>query len=356
MRLPCLVLSFAICADAFLQPAFPGAARPAARPVSPPRRASAARAGIRPSCVLSNPGSERTQAPPLNKPDTGSNPSPYLTDRHGAMMSEEAVEAFFKKGYAVIDGAFDEAEAIQLEGAMDWAMSQFDNEHDSSWKGTRDDVVAFVDETAPWLPDPISGAIRRVKGFAALLQAGAAANNEGSQWRLRDSPAVAPATQERPLSVPHTVQLASFAPGGEYIIHSDNSRDKNGERRNFRSITAIAYAQPQDWQDEDEGNLRIWLRSDEIEAMHMDPADTESSIRQVLKEERIEGEPDCESTYLVDISPKAGRVVLFRSTLLHQVCPSSSRPRRAIAAWFYAPQELPEGSLFDGAREPVVEE
>ena len=54
--------------------------------------------------------------------------------------------------------------------------------------------------------------------------------------------------------------------GGIYKIHSDNSRDESGERRNHRVITAIAYAQPKDWSDEeDKGQLRLWLNSDEID-------------------------------------------------------------------------------------------
>lgn len=43
----------------------------------------------------------------------------------------------------------------------------------------------------------------------------------------------------------------------------------------------------------------------------------------------------------------AGRVVLFRSTLLHQVCPSTTRPRRAITVWFFCPQAETAGASAD---------
>lgn len=232
-------------------------------------------------------------------------------------------------------------------------MGQFDNEHHESWVGTRDDVVAFVDETAAWLPPPIADAICRIKGCAERLQEN---HPMCGLWRLRDGKMLEPATDKRPITLSQAVQLASFAPGGEYIIHSDNSMGEigKGERKNFRSITAIAYAQPQDWSEADEGNLRIWLRSDNIHVGDTPIVETEIMVRQELKAHRKEGEPDEDSTYLVDVQPRAGRLVLFRSTLLHQVCPSKSRARRAIAVWFYTPQEIKEGSQFDGAKKEVA--
>lgn len=47
-------------------------------------------------------------------------------------------------------------------------------------------------------------------------------------------------------------------------MHSDNSRGEDGERRNHRSLTAIAYAN-QDWTEDDKGSLRLWLNSDELD-------------------------------------------------------------------------------------------
>jgi hypothetical protein len=195
------------------------------------------------------------------------------------------------------------------------------------WAGTRDDITAFVDETAPWLPPPVRSTIQLLKGFAEALQepyANAMAT-QAHEWRLRQGDVLLPAKINRPLTLCDGAQLASFAPGGQYIIHSDNSFDSHMERRNYRTITAIAYAQPADWTAEDEGSLRIWLNSDHLDPFHLEPAETEQLIRETLAENwRKEHGSDTDQPHYVDIMPKAGRVVLFRSTLLHQVCVMST--------------------------------
>ena len=41
----------------------------------------------------------------------------------------------------------------------------------------------------------------------------------------------------------------------------------------------------------------------------------------------------------LDVAPEGGRVVIFRSSLLHEVKASAKRKRRAITQWLFAPCE-----------------
>jgi hypothetical protein len=90
------------------------------------------------------------------------------------------------------------------------------------WVGTRDDVTGFVDETAAWLPAIISNTISLLKGFAEALQEpyADAVQSDSHAWRLREGGVLSPAKNNRPLTLSDGAQLASFSPGGEYIIHS----------------------------------------------------------------------------------------------------------------------------------------
>lgn len=85
--------------------------------------------------------------------------------------------------------------------------------------------------------------------------------------------------------------------------------------------------------------MKFFAGSDEVDltTMPMNKGTT-TLVRESLKAKLDGSEPDEDSSYFVDIMPLAGRVVLFRSTLLHQVCPSTRRDRRAVTVWFYCPQ------------------
>lgn len=273
----------------------------------------------------------------------GISPAGYLDERHsGIPFTAEAKEQLISRGYVVLDGVLDEAEAERLSYSMDYVDDvMIDPDY---WKGVRDDAVQFVDEGAEWLPEPLARTISLVKGVGEMLQQSyieAMRGSHADDWRIRDGRPLEPATAERPLTIVPEAQLASFGPGGEYVIHSDNPLDENGARRNYRCFTVICYAQTADWSEEDKGHLRIWLGSDEIcpSECQEGGASTSEGLYKKLRERRRPGQPDEDSSYFVDVLPKAGRMVIFRSTQLHQVCPSSSRRRRAITVWVYSPQE-----------------
>jgi hypothetical protein len=273
----------------------------------------------------------------------GISPAGYLDERHSRIpLTAEATEQLFSRGYVVLDGVLDEAEAESLSYSMDYVDDlMIDPDY---WKGVRDDAVQFVDEDAEWLPEPLASTIRLVKGVGDMLHQPyieAMRGDYADKWRIRDGQPLEPATAERPLTVVPEAQLASFGPGGQYVIHSDNPLDENGARRNHRCFTVICYAQAADWSDEDKGHLRIWVGTDNIcpSECQEEGVSTAEVLHKKLREGRRPELPDEDSSYFVDILPKAGRMVIFRSTLLHQVCPSLSRRRRAITVWVYSPQE-----------------
>lgn len=164
-------------------------------------------------------------------------------------------------------------------------------------------------------------------------------------WRIREGAPLPPATEERPLTVVPGAQLASYGPGGQYVIHSDNPRDENGGRRNYRCFTAICYAQHDGWEEEDKGHLRLWHGTGEIctSELGFEHLTAEEVLRDRLAKERRDDAAtpleDGNAAYCTEVLPKGGRIVIFRSTELHQVTASTSKRRRAITMWIYAPQE-----------------
>ena len=91
---------------------------------------------------------------------------------------------------------------------------------------------------------PVSRAITLLKAAAAELNPFVARHHEAANCEP-----VAPATAEAPLTVAPTAMLASYADGGRYRIHSDNSCGEGGSRLNWRELTAIVYANP-DWAED----------------------------------------------------------------------------------------------------------
>ena len=97
---------------------------------------------------------------------------------------------------------------------------------------------------------PVSKAITLLKAAAAELNPYFARHHECAV-----AEPVAPATVSSPLTVAPTAMLASYADGGRYRIHSDNSCGEGGSRLNWRELTAIVYANP-DWSEDDGGRHR----------------------------------------------------------------------------------------------------
>ena len=256
------------------------------------------------------------------------------------------VESLFKEGYVVLDGALTEEEVGTLELALrvidDGYMLQPEEQMG------RDDAIRFVDEKSAMLP--VAAAMQRLKAIGEALQpAYAKARNDGggsrasSAWtapwtRTGGAPEALeprePATSERLLTASTMVQLASYGADGVYCVHSDNSRDEAGRRRNERALTAILYANPSDWSEQEDGGcLRIWKDSDEVDCNSSSNSVDDEDENPASLGERLRAE----GASYVDIAPLQGRCVVFRSTLLHEVLPTKRRPRRAVTQWFYAP-------------------
>lgn len=136
-----------------------------------------------------------------------------------------------------------------------------------------------------------------------------------------DNP-IEPASEEEPLTIPDSIQLAEYGEGDFYTAHSDNSwtnESKSALRSNFRYYTCILYAND-GWKKGDGGALRIYPNS-----QHLYPA---SKAR------------DDDREY-VDIIPKNGRLLIFDSCLVHSVEPviSSGKVRRAFTMWITRPND-----------------
>jgi len=248
-------------------------------------------------------------------------------------LEQSEVDELFQNGYVVIDEALTSEESGKLEMAMGLLDDGFMLQPEE--QAGRDDAIRFVDEAIAMLP--IAAAMQRLKAIGEGLQptyAMALADSGSSPWaapwtRIGEPEALEPrepATRERLLTASTMAQLASYGPDGVYCVHSDNSRDELGRRRNERALTAIVYATPSDWSvDKDGGCLRIWTGTDEVDCnMEGDPATFGEALQ-------ADGVPH------VDIAPLQGRAVIFRSTLLHEVRPTKRRPRRAVTQWFFAP-------------------
>lgn len=99
------------------------------------------------------------------------------------------------------------------------------------------------------------------------------------------------------------------ARAAHYTWHHDNEQTEAGRWRNYRTLTAILYLNPVDWNvDRDGGGLECEI-----------PSSSSSPTTQI-------------------ISPKGGTLVLFDSrTIRHRVLPAH-RDRLALTQWFVSPQ------------------
>jgi predicted 2-oxoglutarate/Fe(II)-dependent dioxygenase YbiX len=102
------------------------------------------------------------------------------------------------------------------------------------------------------------------------------------------------------LLVPPSAQLAIYEDGAGYRAHRDNGPERGAPGENYRELTAILYLDERPTSGRG-GALRC----------HLDRA--------------------------VDVDPKPGRLVLFRSRgVLHEVVPVAGWTRVALTAWFLA--------------------
>ena len=135
-----------------------------------------------------------------------------------------------------------------------------------------------------------------------------------------------PATQENPLTIPNSIQIAEYAENGFYKAHSDNSLtnkivsdvgNDNRVRSNFRHYTCILYCND-DWEKEDGGALRLYPHTRNLK----NPDDATSH-----------------GFDFVDVRPKNGRLVIFDSCCIHSVekVTHKTKKRRALTLWINRP-------------------
>mmetsp|Transcript_1441 Transcript_1441/g.2839 ORF Transcript_1441/g.2839 Transcript_1441/m.2839 type:complete len:318 (-) Transcript_1441:15-968(-) len=135
-----------------------------------------------------------------------------------------------------------------------------------------------------------------------------------------------PATQENPLTIPNSIQLAEYAENDFYKAHSDNSLtekvvsdvgNNDRVRSNFRHYTCILYCND-DWEEEDGGALRLYPHTRNLS--NANPA--------ILN-----------GYDFVDIAPKNGRLIIFDSCNIHSVekVTHKTKKRRALTLWITRP-------------------
>lgn len=108
----------------------------------------------------------------------------------------------------------------------------------------------------------------------------------------------------------------------------------------MRELTSILYANPE-WGEADGGELQLWPRSETADPhAHGLSDEGQGAVRADLQRSWAgrRRPTDDEEEASVLVRPEGGRLVVFFSNLLHEVCPAA-RPRRAVTVWSYRPVE-----------------
>uniref|UniRef100_A0A7S2MHR9 Fe2OG dioxygenase domain-containing protein n=1 Tax=Octactis speculum TaxID=3111310 RepID=A0A7S2MHR9_9STRA len=313
-------------------------------------------------------------------------PSAGITELQetGMLVVDDALRRYISLGGATFD--FDggvECDAALHSGVKGLAASSSLKKTGQGEHIRGDHVGWFADFDVGMLTSPqgTSSSAAKMHGLAALRAAGsllrsvpAHLNDKGAHGkpssrrrgelgegeRCADSedredeaaPPVHPATVLAPLTVPSHVMVAQYPPGGSYCPHSDNGLEwvedvraeeklttapaaglKKASRRNHRQFTAIMYANMRpngkQWQPEDQGCLRIYEGS----------GGGSSSVcgKALLAGGKSAAAKAVVGLSFVDIVPRAGRLVIFDSRLIHEVMPSRDLPRQAITMWIGRP-------------------
>ena len=115
------------------------------------------------------------------------------------------------------------------------------------------------------------------------------------------------------LRLPEKVMLAHYPAGARYVRHSDVSPAVA-----HRRVTVILYLN-EDWRASDGGHLRVYFNDDRH----------------------------------IDVAPKAGTLVLFKSdTVPHEVLPTTAR-RLAVVGWYHR-HHKPPPDVDDAALSPLA--
>ena len=197
------------------------------------------------------------------------------------VVSSRLVEGLLARGYVVVEDVLDAAAARAARQEAESCGAQLKPTL-QALTGTRSDRVGWFG------PTDLENGCPTLARLARLQRGIAAAINADGRWR-------------ETLTVPASSMLSCYGAGGRYRKHTDNSRGADGVCGNARALTCICYLNL-DWAAEDGGALRIYDESG---------GDT------------------------VEITPAAGRVVVFDSFLEHEVL-EARRDRYALTFWIFA--------------------
>ena len=197
------------------------------------------------------------------------------------VASARLVDGLLARGYVVVEDVLDAGAARAARQEAESCDERLKPTL-QALTGTRSDRVGWFGPT-----DLAANGCPTLARLARLQRGVAAAINSDGRWR-------------ETLTVPASSMLSCYGAGASYRKHTDNSRGADGVCGNAWALTCICYLNP-DWAAEDGGALRIYD----------------------------------ESGGTVEISPAAGRVVVFDSFLEHEVL-AARRDRYALTFWIFA--------------------
>jgi hypothetical protein len=270
--------------------------------------------------------------------EAGEPPAAHACASAAAAVTAAAAAALFSRncGFAVIDNALDAAaaEALRAELAAAAAEGALRPVAVQAAVGTRQDVVRYAAAGDPGVGPATAAAIALLKGVAAALTDATDATSAADAATSAALP---------PLAVPRHCMLACYPGGGAgYAAHRDNAADVRSASRNRRAVTAILYANAADWEAaRDGGALRCHVGA----AAHDEDGCGAGCTGGIDWDDDMAGGAACASACAcchIDIAPRAGRLVLFRSdALLHEVLPAK-RHRFAVSIWILDAAPLPQ--------------
>jgi Rps23 Pro-64 3,4-dihydroxylase Tpa1-like proline 4-hydroxylase len=207
-----------------------------------------------------------------------------FTTRHfvtGEIMDQNRVEQLYERGYVIMDDCFPVSDLVPLYVK---AIEMKKRQELQCASGVRLEDDPFRDRTAR--DDAITFLHPTDSEFAYVTQQCLAIQRECAQFFQ--------------LLNENEIQLAVYPPnGGKYDMHRDAFPTDDPSDTEQRRLTFISYLNP-DWDEEKHGGVLRLFRKGKV---------------------------------IQDISPKAGRSVLFLSGVMdHQVMPAF-RERVAITCW-----------------------
>ena len=239
-------------------------------------------------------------------PHPGFEPATFGNLPLGTHLNSKVLQTLKDEGYVVIDDVFPKTNPDQHAQLSAYLQEKTDQGTD-----IRRDTVHFLHQD--------EASLCGMRTHFTYLMSIATHLNQYHQFRESPHAAVAPATEDHPLTVPRAIQLAEYGENDFYVAHSDNSLSSCGMlRNNFRHYTCILY-QNSNWTPDMGGALRLYLNSRHYQC-------PEEAVRQ------------CD---YVDILPENGRLLIFDSCLVHAVqrVTQGRQTRRALTLWINRPDD-----------------